>query len=457
MSNIDKVRAALAIGFSGALIGTGDAAYEKARSVMPGGIDLRPGLIARPKTAADVQRVVNAARDHGIELAVRSGGHSAAGHSSVEGGLVLDLRDMNSVVVDAAGKSAWVETGATAIEVTRAVLEHELIVGFGDTGSVGVGGITLGGGVGYLARKWGLTIDSLLAAEIVTADGALRMTSADENADLFWALRGGGGNFGVVTRLKFALRELPEFTGGMLCLPATAETVAGFVAAASTAPEELSTIANIMPAPALPFLPKEAVGKPVILGMMAFAGAPDAAAATLAPFRALATPYADFVKPGPYTQMYPPEDPDYHPTAVSRTLFMDRVERDEAALMLEALATSDAVFRAVQIRVLGGAAARVPSDATAYAHRAAPIMVNVAAFWTSPEDLRVRQTWVDALKVKLTQQTRGAYVNFLGDEGPERVREAYPAGTWERLVQVKTKYDPRNLFRRNQNVAPAAA
>ena len=454
MTDINTAITALKSGFSGTLILPSDAGYDTARTVMYGGNDKRPGAIARVKTAADVQRVVNVARDTGVEFAIRSGGHSNAGHSTSEGGLVLDLRDMRAISVDPTSRTLTAETGSTAIEVTKAALEHGLVVGFGDAGTVGISGITLGGGVGYLVRKWGLTIDSLLAAEIVTADGRLLTASATENPDLFWALRGGGGNFGVVTRLTYALKALPEFTGGMLCLPATPETVAGFVAAAQAAPEELSTIANVMPAPPMPFLPADVHGKMVILGMLAFAGPDDEAQKALAPFRALAKPYADFIKPGSYLQMYPPEDPDYHPTASARNMFMDRIGLVEAKTILDTLAASDANFRVAQLRVLGGAYARVPVDATAYAHRKAPIMVNLAVFWTSPEDRTKREAWVDAFKQALTQETPGAYVNFLMDEGEARVRGAYPGATWDRLREIKQQYDPQNLFRLNQNIAP---
>jgi FAD/FMN-containing dehydrogenase len=457
MTKIDDVTAALRTGFSGALILPTDAAYDTARTIMYGGNDKRPGLIARARTVADVQRVVDVARDTGIEFAVRSGGHSNAGHSTTEGGLVLDLREMAAIAVDPAQKTLTAETGATAIAVTRAALAHHLVVGFGDAGSVGIGGITLGGGVGYLVRKWGLTIDSLLAAEIVVADGRRLTASATDNPELFWALRGGGGNFGVVTSLTYALNELPAFTGGMLCLPATPETVAGFVAAAENAPDELSTIANVMPAPPMPFLPAELHGKLVILGMLAFAG-PDAdAQRAIAPFRALAKPYADFIKPGPYTQMYPPEDSSYHPTAVSRNMFMDHIGLTEAGTIVDRLARSDAVLRVAQIRVLGGAYARVPADATAYGHRKAAIMVNLAAFWTTPEDHAKQQAWVDRFRTDLTQETQGAYVNFLMAEGHERIRSAYPGAIWDRLRVIKRQYDPHNLFRLNQNIAPAEA
>ncbi len=455
MTELDNAIAALGAGLEGELIRPGDAGYDTARTIMYGGFDQRPGAIVKVKSAADVQRVVNAARLSGVALSVRGGGHSNAGYSTNVGGLVLDLRDMHAIAVDPAGRTAWAETGATAMDVTRAALEHGLVVGFGDAGTVGIGGITLGGGVGYLSRKWGLTIDSLLGAEIVTADGRLLAIDATHEPDLFWAIRGGGGNFGVVTQLHYRLNELPEFTGGMLCLPATPEIIAGFMAAAEAAPEELSTIANVMPAPPLPFLPADKHGSLVVLAMLAFAGPADAAQKALAPFRALGTPLADFVKPGPYTQMYPPEDGNYHPTAAGHTMFLNHVGIEEARFIVDMLTQSDALFRVTQLRVLGGAMARVPADATAYAHRSAPIMANIAAFYTTPGDKARREAWVAEVGGRLEQEEHGAYVNFLGLDGAARLGAAYPPATLARLREIKRAYDPANLFRLNQNIAPA--
>lgn len=453
INKIENAIKTLSNELDGRLILSTDADYDKARTIVYGGPDKRPGAIVRVKTAADVQRTVNAAREQGIELAIRSGGHSNARHSTTDGGIVLDLREMNSITIDAETKSAWVETGATAAEVITASVAQGLAVGFGDTGSVGVGGITLGGGVGYLARKWGLTIDSLLAAEIVTADGLLLTAAPDTNADLFWAIRGGGGNFGVATRLKFELHDLPAFTGGLMVLPATAEAVAGFVAAAEAAPEDLSTICNIMPAPPLPFLPANIHGKLVIFSMLAFAGESGAAERAIAPFRALG-PIVDMVKPGPYTSMFPPEDPNLHPTIVAQTMFMNRVDGAAAKTVIDTLTTASAPFYILQLRVLGGAVAQVAADATAYAHRTSPIMVNIIAFHT-PADKSEQETWVSAFAAALQQDEAGAYVNFLGEESAERVRAAYPNKTWERLQTIKAKYDPDNFFRLNQNIAPA--
>ena len=440
----------------GRVITPDDSDYDSARAVKAGTVDRRPAAIVRVANADDVAHVVNLARDAGVELAVRSGGHSAAGYSTTDGGIVIDLRDMKKLQIDVATSSAWAETGLTAGEVTTALAPHGLAIGFGDTGSVGIGGITLGGGVGYLVRKHGMTIDSLLAAEIVTADGALLRVDADSHPDLFWAIRGGGGNFGVATRFRYRLHELDQVVGGMLILPATAETVAGFIAAAEAAPEELSTIANVMNCPPMPFVPEEHHGSLVIMGMLAYAGPTADGERALAPFRALATPLADMCKPIPYPEMYPPEDPDYHPTAAAVTMLMDHVDRDAADTIMQYLEASDASLRVAQLRVLGGAMARVPADATAYAHRASRIMVNVAAFYEGPDDRVVREKWVADFAAALHQGDDGAYVNFLGDEGAERVRAAYPAETWDRLLAVKAHYDPNNVFRLNQNVAASA-
>src|SRR5690606_11100369 len=334
--------------------------------------------------------------------------------------------------------------------------EHGLAVGFDDTGSVGIGGITLGGGVGYLARKHGLTIDSLLAAEVVTASGELVGTDGERHPARFWAIRGAGGHFGVATRLQFRLHVLTDFTGGMLVLPATADSIAGFSAAAAATPDELSTIANVMPAPPMPFLPKELHGQLVILGMLAFAGAAADADSAIAPFRAIAEPLADMVKPMPYPEMFPPEDPDYHPTAVSRTLFLRAFDRSGAEMVLRHLQAADGM-RVAQLRVLGGAAAGVAPEATAYAHRRLPIMANVAAFYDGADDKARRTAWVEEFATALAGGETAAYVNFLGNEGDGRVRAAYPGATWERLARIKARYDPDNLFRLNQNIAPATA
>ncbi len=448
--SIDRLRDAV----KGAVIGPDDPDYDAMRSVIYGGIDPRPAVIVRVADAADIAAVIDVARETGLPLAVRSGGHSGAGHSTVDDGIVLDVRDLDDLEIDPIARTAWAGSGVTAMQYTAAAAEHQLATGFGDTGSVGLGGIVTGGGVGYLGRKHGLTIDDLLAAEIVTADGRLRVVDAEHEPDLFWAIRGAGANFGVVTRFKLRLHELDGVVGGILVLPATAETIAGFIAAAEAAPEELGTIANVMPCPPMPFVAEEHHGALVNMAMLAFAGDAESGERAVAPFRALAEPLADMVRPIPYPEMYPPEDPDYHPKAVSRTMFIDHVDLPVAQTIMDFLTASDSPVRVSQLRVLGGAIARVPADATAYAHRGSRIMVNLAAFYETDEEKPARQAWLAEFASAIQQGDTGRYVNFLSDDGEAGVRAAYPRETYDRLASIKAVYDPENLFRVNHNIAP---
>jgi FAD/FMN-containing dehydrogenase len=443
----------LADQLEGRVIGPDDPEYDEARTVFYG-FDRRPALIAKVASARDVSRVIGLARESDLELAVRSGGHSIPGHSASQGGIVLDLADMRALEIDAEERTAWAETGLTAGEYTAAAAEHGLATGFGDTRTVGIGGITLSGGIGYLVRKHGLTIDQLLAAEVVTAAGDLLHVDADNHPDLFWAIRGGGGNFGVATRLRHRLHEVGTIVGGMLILPATAEVIASFMAEAEAAPDELSTIATVMKAPPLPFVPADHHGELVVLASLTYAGPVEDAERVIAPFRGLATPIADLVRPIPYPEMFPPQEEGYHPVAASRTMFVERVDRDAAGTILAGLQSASAPLAAVQLRALGGAVARVPADGTAFAHRESRIMANVAAVYERPEDRLVHESWVTGVATALRQGDTGAYVGFLGDEGEEGVRAAYPGSTWDRLAEIKARYDPDNLFRLNQNVPP---
>ena len=437
----------------GAVTTPDDSGYDAARVIVMGNFDGRPAAIARPADDADVARIVSLAAESGVPLAVRSGGHSMAGHSINDGGIVLDLRDLNEVRIDPASKTAWAQSGATAGAYLTAAAEHGLATGFGDSATVGLGGITLAGGVGYLSRKYGMTIDELLAAEIVTADGQRFRVDADNHPDLFWAIRGGGGNFGVVTRFKYRLRDVSQFTGGMLILPASAEVITRFVAAADAAPDELSTIMMAMVAPPMPFLPPEVHGQLIVMALMGYVGPAEDAERAIAPFRAIATPMADMVRPQSYLEMFPPQPEGYRPIAAGRVFFADTVDESFGETVIESLKASTAMMSAVQFRVLGGAIARVPSDATAFAHRDRRVMINVAAMSQDLAGLAEQQAWVTKLAEQL-QQGPGAYTGFLGGDGAERIGEAYPASTYERLVAVKRQYDPTNLFRGNHNIAP---
>jgi FAD/FMN-containing dehydrogenase len=289
----------------------------------------------------------------------------------------------------------------------------------------------------------------------VTADGSLLQVDADSHPDLFWAIRGGGGNFGVVTRFKFRLHELSEIVGGMLMLPASPELVADFVTAASEAPDELSTVANVMLAPPMPFVPAEHHGKPVMIVLLVYAGPADAGRPVVARLRELAEPIVDMVKPMRYAELYElfPEAPS--PALImSRNTFADTLDAGAAATIFERLPQSTAPMRAAQIRVLGGAAARVPVDATAFAHRRRGLWLNVAAMYENPDDTPAHREWVTSLSEALEQGEPSGYVGFYGEVGEDRVRAAYHGPTWDRLVEVKRRYDPTNLFRLNQNVPP---
>jgi FAD/FMN-containing dehydrogenase len=447
--------AELSADFNGKVITPDDAGYDEARAVFYRFIDKRPAAVVRPADAAAVARVVSFARETGTELAVRSGGHSPAGHGTSEGGIVLDLAAMRALDIDAEQRTAWAETGLTASEYTAAAGEHGLATGFGDTGRVGIGGLTLGGGTGFLVRKHGLTIDDLLAADLVTGDGELLHVDAESHPDLLWAIRGGGGNFGVATRFQFRLHELDGIVGGMLVLPATPEVIASFITEAEAAPEELSAIANIMVAPPMPFLPAEAHGRLIVMALMCYAGDVEAGERAFAPFRALAEPIADLVRPMPYPEIYKLTEVEPLPLQdVAHSQFADEVDTSAAEAIVEQLQASTAQMAVTQLRVLGGAMGRVPDEATAFAHRGRRIMVAVAALFERPEERPDHEAWVNGLAAALRNGDDGVYVNFLGDEGDARVREAYPGETWERLSAVKRRYDPGNLFRVNQNIPP---
>jgi FAD/FMN-containing dehydrogenase len=440
--------------FDGRVTAPEDAGYDQARKVFYGKYDRRPAAIVHPADAAEVARVVTLAADTGLELAVRSGGHSLAGHSVSDGGIVLDLSEMTALDLDLEGRTAWAQTGLTAGGYTTAVGGHGLATGFGDTASVGIGGLTLGGGVGFLVRRHGLTIDNLLAAEVVTADGRILQVDASRHPDLFWAIRGGGGNFGVATRFRYRLHELPSIVGGMLLLPGSAEVIEALMATAEAAPEELSLIANVMVAPAMPFVPPAAHGQLVVMTLLCYAGDAEAGERAVAPFRALAEPIVDMVRPMPYAGLFEPADDMEVVEESARSMFLDAVDARAATAIVEHHQASTAPMAVAQLRALGGAMARVPAEATAFAHRDRRVMAGVGCVYQDARDRATHDAWADRFSADLRQGGRGVYVNFLTGEGPDRVREAYPGPTWDRLVEVKRRYDPGNLFRRNQNIPP---
>ncbi|MFL5724828.1 MAG: FAD-binding oxidoreductase [Chloroflexota bacterium] len=443
---------------SGVVIRPGDEAYDEARHVHNTLYDRRPALIVRAADAADVARSVTFANDHGLELAVRAGGHGGAGYGTTDGGLVIDLSAMKGLHIDPERRLAWAQPGLTAGEYTAAAAAHGLTTPFGDTGSVGIAGLTLGGGIGWLVRKHGLTIDSLVSVELVTADGRLVTASETRNPDLFWAVRGGGGNFGVVTRFVFRLHPVATVLGGALFLPVTREVIAGLVPLAEAAPEELTTIAFIMPTPPLPFVPEEHHFKPSVILMFVHASDDIAAGqAALEPFRALATPFAEGVFPMPYPAIY-----DFTAEAgkpgpgVVRSLMLEELDDETIDTILARVVAPSSPAAITEIRVLGGAMARVPTDATAFAHRDARILIALLTGFEDPAEAPIHEAWTQEYFEEIAAKSTGVYSNFLGAEGEARLREAYPTRTYERLAEVKRAYDPTNLFRLNQNIIPAA-
>ena len=444
-------------GFRGRLISPDADDYDRARRVHNAAVDRRPALIARPTDAADVALLVAHARDRGLPLVVRAGGHSMAGHSTGDGALLLDLSAMRGVEIDAIGRTAWADAGVLAGEYTSATHAHGLVTPFGDTGSVGVAGITLGGGVGWLVRKHGMSIDSLLAVEIVTADGRRRIASAVEDPDLFWAVRGAGANFGVVTRLQFRLHPLGDVLAGDILLPATRDVLHGLIPTLLAAPDELTAMPTIMLAPEDPAIPDAHRGRPVVSLSVVWAGPPDAGEPALAPLRALATPMSDTIAPQRYPDLFPPVDPDEGPTWAisSRALYLDDLDDAMIDVIKRRLTEPGAPEAIVQVRVLGGAMARVPGDATAFGWRD-----RQALLWliTPDKDLAraaANEAWTAAFRAELPADGPATYVNFMGDEGADAVRDAYPASSYARLRELKRRYDPDNVFRANHNIRPA--
>ena len=438
----------------GTVITPDDSDYDSVRMGLNIEMVRRPSLIVRPLDANDVSYVVSLARETGMELAIRSGGHSLAGFSTTEGGIVLDMSHMKRLDIDVEQRTAWAEPGLTAGNYTFATSEYGLVTGFGDTASVGIGGLTTGGGIGYLVRKYGLTIDNLLAAEIVTADGMIHHIDAETHPDLFWAIRGGGSNFGVITRFKYRLHEVDTIIGGMLVLPATAQVISAFAELAWNAPDELSTIVSIMPAPPMPFIPESYHGQIVTIAMMAYTGDLDEGLRVVAPFRKLAEPIVDMVEPMPYPEIYWPENPDFHPVTALRSKFIDSIDERTAQIMLNHLHTLDTPIRIAEFRVLGGAMSRVPVEATAFAHRSSRIMMSFITQDENPDMADVHNQWVINAIAELDQGMGATYVNFIGNEGKARIHDAYPSVTRERLEMIKAIYDPTNVFRRNHNITP---
>lgn len=447
---LESLRARLA----GALITPESVVYDDARKVQNVTIDRKPLAIVAAANAYDVAAAVNFARDNAVPLVVRSGGHSLAGHSMIDGALVVDLSSMRQINIEGVTRVARVGAGTRSGDLAGPANQHGLALTTGDTASVGFGGLATGGGIGYMVRKYGLTIDSLLAAQVVTASGEIVTASRESHPDLFWAIRGGGGNFGIITEFTFQLAKVDEFLGGDLLLPATREVVRGYLEYSSTAPDELSTLANIQLAPPAPFVPEEWVGKPVLAIIVAWAGDVEAGQRAVDNFRALATPVADTVRPMPYPDIYlSTKHQEMRHGLAMRSMFADELSDETIDAYIEAVENISSPYSIIHLRGLGGQLARVPDNATAFAHRQRRYLSAIIAIWLDPEeDPEPHQAWTESLWERTRHEGNGVYVNFLSHDGPERLLDAYPRETLARLAGIKRLYDPENLFRFNQNI-----
>ncbi|UZF92490.1 FAD-binding oxidoreductase [Bosea sp. NBC_00550] len=449
----------LASQLRGSILDASDAAYDEARAIWNGMVDRRPGLIIRCMAAADVVSAVRFARDNGLLVSVRGGGHGIAGNAVCDGGLMIDLSQMKSVRVDAASERAWVEPGALLADVDRETQAAGFIVPTGINSTTGIAGLTLGGGFGWITRKFGLTLDSLVSVEVVTADGELRRVSEAQDPDLFWALRGGGGNFGVVTAFEFRLHKFgPQVLSGLVVHPfSEAETVLReYRQALEFAPDELTCWAVMRQAPPLPFLPAEWHGKEVLILAMCYCGDIAEGNKATARLRSIGTPIADVVGATPFTAWQQAFDPLLAPGARNYWKSHDFAELSDTTIRLLIGAACHLPSPECEIFIahVGGAAGRVAADATAFPQRSSHFVMNVHARWREPAMDQACIGWARELFDATRPLSAGtAYINFMPADETDRVQEAY-GGSYHRLATLKQRYDPSNLFRMNQNVTP---
>jgi FAD/FMN-containing dehydrogenase len=407
---------------------------------------------------ADVIRTVDLARSEGLPLAVRGGGHSIPGFSTVDGGIVMDLSLMKGIQVDPDRRTATAQAGCTWKDLDAETQQFGLAVTGGLVSSTGIAGFTTGGGIGWLMRKHGLASDNLVGADVVTADGQFCHASADEHPDLFWGLRGGGGNFGVVTSFEFQLHEVgPTVLSGLVFYPAeeAEQVLRGYRAACAAAPDELTTLVNMTTAPPVPFLPESVHGKPIIGVGGCWSGDPDAGEAATAPFRSLGSVVADVFAANPYAGWQQALDPLY-PRGMHnyfRSAFLRTADEASLRVLQESFASMPNGLTEIHLQHLGGAVGRVPADATAFAVRDQEFIVNIVARTAGADGFDDVVAWARGVTSALGPDA-ATYVNFTGEPSAALVQASYPPDTHRRLVALKDEYDPTNLFRLNQNIVP---
>jgi FAD/FMN-containing dehydrogenase len=442
----------------GQVITSSDAAYDEARAVYNAMIDKRPSVVVRCADAGDVMASVDFARESGLDLSVRGGSHSVPGFGTNDGGVVIDLSPMNGTRVDPRQRTARAEGGCTWGGFNHATYAFGLATTGGVISTTGVGGLTLGGGIGYLSRGFGLSLDNLLSADVVTADGRFVVASEKENDDLFWAIRGGGGNFGVVTSFEFKLHPVKDILAGIFFFPIerTRDVLKFYREYVATAPEEMGLFPAFQIAPPLPFIPESEVGKTFCIIVSCWAGAPDKGERAMAQIRQAAPIVAELVTPMPYPAMnslfdalLPPGLQHYW-----KASFATELTDGAIAAHVEHGPKVPVVNSTMHIYPINGACSRVPSDATAFAYRDAKFATVIAGMWPDPADNTQNTKWVkDYYKALEPHSLSGGYVNFMAGDDQGRIRDNYK-GNYDRLVSIKKKYDPGNLFHMNQNIKP---
>ena len=444
----------------GTLLLPGDPGFDAARTVWNAMVDRKPALIVRCAGVADIMLALSLARERGLLVSVRGGGHNIAGSAVCDGGVMIDLCAMKSVRVDPQSRRAYAEPGATLADLDHETQAFGLATPTGINSTTGVAGLTLGGGFGWLTRRFGMTVDNLLSAELVTADGKLVRASARENPELFWAIRGGGGNFGIVTLFEFQLHPVgPELLSGLVVYPfeQAKALLARYRELVQDGPEELNVWAVVRQAPPLPFLPPEVHGRPVLIFPFLYTGDIEAGRKAIEPLRTLGTPLGEQFGPQPFTAWQKTFDPLLAPGARNYWKSHNFTELSEGAIatMVEYAGKLPSAQGEIFLGLVGGAANRVPGGETAYAHRDTRFVLNVHSRWEKPEEDKACIAWArEFFKAAAPYASGSVYVNFLTQDEGERIQAAY-GPNYDRLVQLKSRFDPTNLFRTNQNIKPA--
>jgi FAD/FMN-containing dehydrogenase len=436
--------------FKGKLLFPESSEYNEARKVWNGMINRKPGIIAQCTSSNDIAEAIKFAKEHNLIVSVKGGGHNVTGNAVCDNGIMIDLSLMRSVKVDTDKQVAEVQTGATWGDFDNATQKYGLACTGGLISTTGVAGLTLGGGVGWLVRKHGLSCDNLLEAEIVTADGSLLQISPKQNAELFWGIRGGGGNFGVVTSMKFQLHKLEKVVGGMILYPQNnaKEVIQFYREFMKTAPDELTLYCGLLTSPD---------GFPVVGFVGCYSGDPEKAEAVLKPLREFGSPIADLMQPKSYIEQQTMLDAPFpHGNRYYwKSGFLEALSDEAIDTIISYAATVTSPYTAIILEFYGGVASREPEGGTSYPHRQAEYDLVIISNWVNPEEDEKHISWTRKFyEAMQNYSSNRVYVNALGIEGEERVKEAY-GNNYQRLVDLKTKYDPGNLFRLNQNIAPA--